>query len=76
LKKKLKLTKKTPKKYILVKLGHRLSKCRKLKIHFGRNSLVEKHDLKASYPTYNDSNGNEEILMLPYLSKKACLLLK
>jgi hypothetical protein len=77
LKKKLKLTtKKNPKKYILVKLGHRMSKCRKLKSYLGRNSSVEKHDVKASDPTYNDPNGSEEILMLQYLSKKACLLLK
>jgi hypothetical protein len=31
-----------------------MSKCHKLKSHLGRNYLVEKHDLKASDPTYND----------------------
>jgi len=53
-----------------------MCKCCKLQSHLGRNSLVEKLDVKASNPTYNDSNGNEEILMLPYLSNKASLLVK
>jgi hypothetical protein len=51
-----------------------MCKCCKLQSHLGRNSLVEKLDVKPSDP--NDSNGSEEILMLPYLSKKASLLVK
>jgi hypothetical protein len=37
-------------------------KCHKLKNHLSRNPLVEKHDVNASDPAYNDSNGSDEIL--------------